>query len=396
MRVVVLGGAGAMGRVCVRDLVSSGVEEVVVADRDEAAATEVAGSAQGPGTARAQSADATDHDALVRLLESADVVANCTNYALNVRVMRAAAAAGTHYLDLGGLFHGTNAQAAISSEIEDAGILCLLGMGSTPGTMNVMAALAAERLDEVHEIHLRCGGNDPEPARSPLPAPYAIDTILDEFTIPGVALVDGELVEVPPASQDERFSFPEPVGAQLALLTLHSELASMPKTFADRGVTDITFKVAFGDAFIASYRTVCNLGLAATEPVALGDTEVVPRDLLKRLASSHPQEFSGRDTESLVVVVRGTKDGRPHEVRVEEISPPNETFGVGGADANTGIPPSIVAQMIARGEVTGKGVCFPEEVVPAVPYLDELRKRGMALEVREGPPSKEPGKVVRA
>lgn len=376
-----------MGRVCVRDLVTSGVEEVVVADRDPEAAGEVAGSARGTGTAWAQAADATDHDALVEILSSADVVANCTNYALNVSVMRAAAAAGTDYLDLGGLYRGTNAQIAISSEIEDAGILCVLGMGSTPGTMNVMAACGAQRLDEVHEIHLRCGGNDPRPPAAPLPVPYAIDTILDEFTLPAVALIGGELTEIAPASQDETFGFPEPVGDQRAIATLHSELASMPATFEERGVKEITFKVAFGERFIVSYRTVCDLGLAGTEPVAVGDATLVPRDLLKRFAVAHTQDVSHRDTESLVVVLRGVTNGSAHEVRVEEISPPNEAFGVGGADMNTGVPPSIVAQMIARGEVKGTGVCFPETVVPPAPYFDRLRSRGMTLAISEGAPS---------
>jgi len=386
-----------MGRVCVRDLIFSGVEEVVVADRDEDGAREVAGSARGRGMAWAQGADATDHDSLVEILGPADVVANCTNYALNVAVMRAAAAAGTDYLDLGGLYRGTNAQADIASEITSAGIICLLGMGSTPGTMNVMAAWGAERLDEVHEIHLRCGGNDPQPPTASLPAPYAIDTILDEFTLPGVALVDGELGEIEPASQDEMFDFPEPVGDQLAIATLHSELASMPETFRDRGVKEVTFKVAFGETFIHNYRIVCELGLAATAPVELADgTTVVPRALLKQLALAEPQVFSGQDIESLVVVLRGTKAGRPHEVRVEEVSRPNELFGVGGADVNTGMPPSIVAQMIARGEVKGRGVCFPEQVVPPAPYLDELRSRGMSIGISEREPSEMPLRVRRS
>lgn len=384
-----------MGRVCVRDLIFSGVEEVVVADRDEDAARTVAGAARGRGMAWAQAIDATDHDALVELLRPADVVANCTNYALNVSVMRAAAAAGTDYLDLGGLYRGTNAQAAISSEIEDAGILCLLGMGSTPGTMNVMAAWGAERLAEVHEIHLRCGGNDPDPASAPLPVPYAIDTILDEFTLPGVALIEGEIAEIAPASQDETFDFPDPVGDQLAIATLHSELASMPQTFADRGVREITFKVAFGEDFISNYRVVSALGLAGTEPVQVDQARVVPRDLLKQMALARPQKFSNQDTESLVVVLRGTKGGKAHEVRIEEISPPNETFGVGGADMNTGVPPSIVAQMIARDEVKGTGVCFPETVVPPGPYFEALKARGMRVSISEGPVSDAPLRASR-
>jgi saccharopine dehydrogenase-like NADP-dependent oxidoreductase len=386
MRVVVLGGAGAMGRVCVRDLVSSGVEDVIVADRDLAGAQGVAASAAGPGSASGRRVDVGDREDLVDLLAGADVVANCTNYALNPVVMRAAAAAGTDYLDLGGLYRGTRRQLELASDIEEAGILCLMGMGSTPGTMNVMAAAGAERLDEVHEIHLRCGGFDPEPPLAPLPVPYAIDTILDEFTLPAVVVTDGELAEIPAATEDEAFPFAEPVGIQNAIATLHSELATMPDTLGTRGLKEMTFKVAFGDDFIHNYRLISSLGLAGTEPMSLPDgTRVVPRDVLKTHALAVPQSFSGEDVESLVVILRGTRDGQPTEVRVEEVSYPNPEYGVGGADANTGIPPSIVAQMMANGEIKGAGVFGPESVVPHASYFEQLARRNIHVNVVEGP-----------
>jgi saccharopine dehydrogenase-like NADP-dependent oxidoreductase len=386
MRVVVLGGAGAMGRVCVKDLVASGVEDVIVADRDEGRAREVAASAKGPGSASGVGVEAGDHDALVALLRDADVVANCTNYELNPGVMRAAAAARTDYLDLGGLYRGTRKQLELAAAMEEAGILCVLGMGSTPGTMNVMAAAGAERLDDVHEIHLRCGGMDPEPPDAPLPAPYAIDTILDEFTLPAVVASDGELGEIAPASADETFPFPDPVGPQTAVATIHSELATMPQTFRDRGVKDVTFKVAFGDEFIHNYRVVAALGLASTDPMTLPDgTEVVPRAVLKARALAEPQRFSGKDVEALVVVLRGVRNGEPLEVRVEELSYPNDDYGVGGADSNTGIPPSVVAQMIAKGEIKGAGAFGAEEVVPPAAYFEALAKRNIHVKVIEGP-----------
>ncbi|MEA2435108.1 MAG: hypothetical protein QOG54_2565 [Actinomycetota bacterium] len=373
-----------MGSVCVKDLVASGVEEVIVADRAKSRIDAVVRTAGG--SASGAEVNAADHEALVALLRGADVVANCTNYDLNPSVMKAAAAAKTNYLDLGGLYRGTRRQLDLAPEIEDAGIICLLGMGSTPGTMNVMAAAAAERLDEIHEIHLRCGGMDPQPSAAPLPAPYAIDTILDEFTLPAVVVSLGELKEIPAATEDEAFPFADPVGMQNAIATLHSELATMPRTFGGRGLSEVTFKVAVGDDFISKYRQVTRLGLADTSPIELADgTRVIPRDVLKAKALAHPQEFSGKDVESLVVVMRGARNGSPLEIRVEEVSFPNDDYEVGGADANTGIPPSIVAQMLANGEVKGAGVFAPEEVVPHEPYFAALARRDIHVKVIEGP-----------
>src|SRR5919106_1587582 len=369
MRVVVLGGAGAMGRVCVMDLAASGVEEVVVADRDEQAAADVARAASP--TARAVAVEVTDHAALVDVLAPADVVCNCVNYRLNVPVMRAAVAARTHYLDLGGLYHGTLEQLRLAAEVEAAGILALLGIGSTPGTTNVMAALGAGRLDRVHEIHVRCGGWDPRPPEAVLPAPFAIDTILDEFTTPAIAVRDGRVVEVDPASAEDEFDFPTPVGRQAVRAVVHSELATLPRSFPD--AREISFKLAYGEEMTRRYRLVTALGLARSDPIEVpGGVRVAPRDVLKTLALSRPQRFSGEDVETLVVEMRGERDGARWEVRVEETCPPAGAYRVGGADANTGIPPAVIAQMIARGDIRAHGVKAPEEVVPPREYFAEM------------------------
>jgi lysine 6-dehydrogenase len=371
-----------MGRVCVMDLVASGVDEVIVADRDERAAADVAGAS--PGAARAVGVDVTDHGALVDVLEAADVVCNCVNYRLNVPVMRAAVAARTHYLDLGGLYHGTLEQLRLAAEVEAAGILALLGIGSTPGTTNVMAALGAERLDRVDEIHVRCGGWDPQPPDAVLPAPFAIDTILDEFTIPAIAVRDGRVVELDPASGEDVFDFPKPVGPQPVTAVVHSELATLPRSFPD--VREISFKLAYGEEMTRRYRLVTDLGLARSDPIEIpGGVRVAPRDVLKMLALDRPQRFSGEDVETLVVEMRGERDGARWEVRVEETCPPASAYGVGGADANTGIPPSVTAQMIARGAIRAEGVKAPEEVVPPREYFAEMAKRGAEVHIEERP-----------
>lgn len=375
-----------MGRVCVKDLATSDVDEIVVADLNEAAANACAASAaplRRSGIIRSVGVDAGDRSSMQGLLERADVVVNCINYTMNTTVMLLAAGSGTNYVDLGGLYHETRRQLELAQEIEDASILCIVGMGATPGTMNVMTELGAARLDEVHEIALRCGGYDPYPSTALLPAPYTIDTILDEFTLPAIAMSDGELVELPPASHEEAFDFPEPIGLQSPVATLHSELATMPATFADRGVRSITFKMAFPPNMTARYRFLNALGFTTKEPLEIDGTTIVPRDLVKRAVGVEAQEFSGRDSESLVVVLTGTRDGNALKVRVDEVSHPNETYGVGGADANTGIPPSIVAQMIGRGDIRGTGVKAPEEVVPPEPYVSELAKRNITIEVSD-------------
>lgn len=95
---------------------------------------------------RALALDAADGAALRRALEPVDVVCNCAGHATNLRVMQASADAGCHYVDLGGRFQTTGAQLTLHDRFVAAGVTAVIGMGASPGTSNVLAALAASRV----------------------------------------------------------------------------------------------------------------------------------------------------------------------------------------------------------------------------------------------------------
>ena len=101
-------GAGMMGCATVYDLAQSKtVKQLLVADFDFPRATAVA-KQFGAGKAKAIRADVRNVAALANLLAGYEAVLNCTQYYWNLEVMKAALAAGVHYLDLGGLFHSAN------------------------------------------------------------------------------------------------------------------------------------------------------------------------------------------------------------------------------------------------------------------------------------------------
>ena len=74
----------------------------------------------------------------------ATLLLNTAAYRINLAAMEAALAAGAHYIDLGGLYHVTREQLHLDSRFREAGLLAVLGMGSTPGKTNVMAAHAVD------------------------------------------------------------------------------------------------------------------------------------------------------------------------------------------------------------------------------------------------------------
>jgi saccharopine dehydrogenase-like NADP-dependent oxidoreductase len=381
MKIVTLGGAGLMGRIAVRDLAASlGVDQVVIADRDvELAQKVIELLPQGRSKVSVAEVDVTDRAALLTALQGADAVLNAVHYYFNLEVMDACLEAGVHYTDLGGLFHNTRRQLALHEEFERAGLTAVLCMGSAPGVPNVQARYAVHRLDTVESIRIYDGI---------LPSPgddirfgYAIPTIIDELVLPPVVYADGEWVEEEPLAGEEDYWFTTPVGLLRCHLSLHSEVATLPLTFGDKGLRDCFFKVNYwgmnSEAF-AKVKLLADLGFAGDAPVNVRGGMVKPRDMLVTLLAGYipPLDAFVQDpvdpthwTKEIVTEVRGTRDGQALTYRLGTLTP------VGSRP--TGVAPSITAQWLASGRLSGPGVFPPEAIVEPEPFFQELRKRGI-------------------
>ena len=103
-------------------------------------------------------------DDLAARLRHSDVLVNAASYRINLEAMQACLTACCHYLDLGGLYWTTRRQLGLSHEFEQAGLLALLGIGSSPGKTNVMARHGVELLAagaQIDSIEVCAAGRDP-------------------------------------------------------------------------------------------------------------------------------------------------------------------------------------------------------------------------------------------
>jgi saccharopine dehydrogenase-like NADP-dependent oxidoreductase len=367
MRVLVLGAAGAMASVVVRDLLEFAPDvSITAADRRPVEF----------GDPRVASAvvDVRDEEATSRLLEGHDAVANCVTYYFNVPVMRAALAARVPYTDLGGLYHGSVKQFELHEEFRRRGVTALLGMGSTPGITNVMAGALARRFDAVEELHVQVGCIDRQ-ASGPLPVPYALDTVIDEFSLEPMVFCDGQARAVPPCSGEETIEFPPPVGRVSAIYTLHSEVAMFPRSYP--GLRAASFKVAFEPDFTRKMRFLVELGFASRDPVV---RDATPREMLLSLAARQPAPPGGSDPDDcdvLRVDAVGRRAGRSVTSRAEMTVLPHPAWKIAAGSLDTGVPLSIAAQMLAARTITEPGVLCPETAVAPDPFFAELARRGM-------------------
>jgi len=386
MHIIVLGGAGAMGRVTVRALSEyADIEQVTIADYNGERARELAaalqqGSSVG-NTLSVQQIDVRDFKRLRDLIRGADAVLSAIDYAYNLPVLTACIQERVHYADLGGLFHMTRTLLALSDEAEAAGITAIMGMGGTPGITNLLARLAVDQLERVESIKVQLGCSDAKPSTAPLVAPYSIRTILDEFTKSPQVFQDGKWLPQEPLSGQEELEFPAPVGRASAVYSLHSECATFPISFRDKGIRHVSFKIAFPGDFLAKLKFLVDLGFGSNEPIQVQGVEVSPREVLARLLEIAPGEpVEPQDCDVLRVLVTGEAGGQQLEICNQVVVLPYRRWSISAGALDTGVPLAIAGRMLARGEITRRGCHGPEVCVPAAPFFQELARYGMHVE----------------
>ncbi|HEX7255479.1 MAG TPA: saccharopine dehydrogenase NADP-binding domain-containing protein [Gaiellaceae bacterium] len=272
--------------------------------------------------------DASDPAAVARALDGATVVVNAADYRLNVPVMRGALEAGTHYVDLGGLYHVTTEQLRLDAEFGRAGLGALLGMGSAPGKTNLLTAAAAARLgEEPLSLEIWAAARDPAAAEHPFPAPYSVRTLLDELHMRPVVVERGVVREVEPLSGEAERELPQPVGRAKGIYTLHSELKTLP--------------AAFPTLESASFRLCLAPGLLE-KLLALEDGE-------------EPQPYEQSEAAVAVHLV----DLRGATRRVV-----GWTLTRGGSARSTSEPAARAAVELHQGRLRLEGVRPPEEAIP--------------------------------
>jgi len=384
MKLVIL-GSGIQGGIVATDLcdseISPGEKDITICDCDFKKAED---AAKGLGI-KAAKVDVTNHSELIESIKNSDVVINCVQYDWNVDVMKACLEVSANYIDLGGLFHVTRKQFDLHDEFKKAGLLAVLGMGSTPGTMNVMAGYAASKMDTVESADVFCACGDFTKTNALFSIPYSLLTVMEEHTKKPVILKDGEFVAVPAGSGKEIISFPEPIGNATVFYCIHSEPAQFARSFKDKGIKNASFKLSLPDAFEEKLSFLAGLGFAANETLSVDGKEVNPLKTMVAVVNKYLDNYDSsqdgelNDCDVLRAVVKGKKDGIEKEITVESVIRTSKKWGFMAGALDTGAPPSIVSQMIYNKVITETGVCSPEQCVPYIPYFKELSKREMPV-----------------
>jgi saccharopine dehydrogenase-like NADP-dependent oxidoreductase len=373
--VAVLGAGGTIAPAIVRDLAESEeVASMVLLDLDAARAAAVAAEHGGDKTSAGR-VDAHDAAALAAELAGVDVLINSASYRVNLDAMRACLVAGCNYMDLGGLYWMTGRQLELDQDFRRAGLLALLGIGSSPGKTNVMAARAVRELESVESIDVAAAGRDPR-ASSGFSPPYAVRTLIDELTLAPVVLRDGEPVEIEPLAPGGALDYGPPIGEVETIYTLHSELATFGQSF---GCREASFRLSLAPALLHRLR---ELTTASPEELDRATREAVAPSAETVSVHQVTARGAGLTARGGDLTARGgdlTARGADRTVAVRAVSRPH--FGLGGSVVSTAAPAAAAVRLLARGELDATGTLAPERCIEPELLFAELEGRGCSFEV---------------
>ncbi len=373
MRILLLGGAGAMGSETTKDMVkTSDFSEIVLGDINvEKVKTFI--SKLNDKRLSVAKVDANNVDELAKTMEGFDIIASALPFKYDLNVTKACIKAGINGIDLS----SEPDQFALDEKAKNVGITYIAGCGATPGTTNMMAKYGISKLDRAEEVQISFAA-----FRSTAIAPGLLYTTFWEFdpeVEERVYYENGKLVSVKPLEGARTVEFHEQIGKQEVVYIPHEETRSLPKTFPE--LKKVSVRGCFPPATMELVRTMVKYNFYQGEPIEINGTKVKPADFMFKFLLKNPEAKKNPVwAYGLIVEVSGQKNGKPAKVTLKNSHPSMDAWGGRSAyGKNVGIPLSIGAQMLAKGKVKGKGVFPPEASLDSKEFLDELSKRDIQI-----------------
>jgi lysine 6-dehydrogenase len=354
MDILVLGG-GLMGPAAAAEaLRDPATSSVTVADISqsslEACMTRIAGEPRAERL-RIEVADVSDARAIDRLLVRADAVISALPWAVARGVMEAAAQRGAPVIDLARVPDAEWASAQV--RLSSAPSLVVLGCGVEPGLTEILARHLAEQLDEVDEVHIKCGG-------------------------------------VPEHPTGPRYSGVEPVAFDgLGELEAWHE-GFMPWLLDLKCMTNLkrgTQKTIRWPGYAAKATFLKDAGLLNAEPIEVDGVRMSPKRVLDAvLGPAVRMSDADRDITLLRVDVVGRSGERPRALRAEMVDRHDGVFT--SMARTTAFTASIVARLAAAGRLArpSRSPATPEQVVVGAAFdelIAALAASGVRIEMRE-------------
>jgi saccharopine dehydrogenase (NAD+, L-lysine-forming) len=389
---VAIFGCGGVGQCIAQDLAKSKlVSRLVLADVN----------LRGPEFVKKRSksdkidivkADGSNPDEVAKVAERVDMLVNGTMPALNLKIMEGCLKGGANYIDMatGDKEFGHpmfEDQETFDKKYKDAGRFALCSMGIDPGTSDIFAKRAADRMESVDYVRVRDADNSKLEGYE-FATYFSPDAMIEECIRDPLYYENGRFKRAPALSTSEVYSFPDPIGPMKVFMTDHEESELVPK-FIGKKIKRCDFMITLDETFIKYVEFLKKLGLLSFKPVNIRGMQVAPIEVVVA-TMPRPDDLAGKLKGNCCVLteVSGKMEGEETVIRTWTYISHEKAYELSGIHATayqTAMPVAVAVEMFARGEIDLKGVKPPEAVDPVkfcgylpdkhIPVFEEIIKR---------------------
>lgn len=370
----VIGANGMQGKIVAKDLLESGYSVLLCAN-DDFGIDELIEHKKSDFTL----INLKEMDRVKRVLKKSGVkvVVNCAIDDFNLTVTEACMDLELNYVDLGSWESMTYSQLALDGKFKEKGIVAIIGSGSTPGVTNVMLRHVRPKFDTIHTVHVGFAWKSNMPYFVP---PFSIDAIAWEFSEKAKIFENGKYVEKYPHECQFQYDY-KGIGKQTTWYTDHMEQFTFYEYLKDMGIKNIAVCSSFPDHARETILKLIELGFTKNNKksklneIVIKGVGIEPIDFTEAVLRRIPIPRGYEEKENLWLKVWGTKNGKEKFIEMDALAGTLTGWEEHTCNVDTGMPASIMAQMIFNDVITEKGVLPPEFVVPPELFFTELAKR---------------------
>jgi len=385
MKILILGG-GLMGPAAAFNALSNpDVSQVIICDMSQEQLQRSVDKLAGkPGADKlgVVRLDLNNREAATELMAKFDAIVAALPQSVSALATEAALKAGTPLIDLSK--SDDNKLPMLQGMAQTRGGLAILACGLEPGLTEIMARHLAEKLDQVDEVHIKCGGIPEEPA-----PPLGYKIVFGGQQLPlretdAYLVENGQLKAVPRYSGVEAITFSGVGECEAWHEGFMPWLLDLPLLKNLRAGTQKTVR---WPGYAAKVTVLKEMGLLSNKPIQVDGVEVVPKRLLDTLLYPRVKLNEGeKDIAVFRVEVTGQKAGRSCRLQAEMVDRYDESLSFTAMARTTAFTGAIVAQMIARGDIQSKGLLHPEQVITGLNFdhlMDKLAAVNINFKITE-------------
>ncbi|HRJ42010.1 MAG TPA: saccharopine dehydrogenase C-terminal domain-containing protein, partial [Caldilineaceae bacterium] len=187
--------------------------------------------------------------------------------------------------------------------------------------------------------------------------------------------IDGHAVEAGALVQVARYSDAEPVtfdGVGEVEAWHENFMPWLLELESLKGLGEGSQKTIRWPGYAAKVTLLKELGLLSSQPIDIDGASIAPKHFLDVLLYPKVRfDETDRDITLVRLDAEGTKDGKATRLSVEMIDRYDEALGFTSMARTTAMTGAIIARMVGRGEISGRGLLTPEKVVTG-PHFERL------------------------